>query len=465
MAERIGRYELIKHLATGGMAELYLARATGPEGFNKVIALKRILPQLADQSDFVTMFLDEARLAATLEHQHIAQIHDFGRDGGTYYYTMEYLRGCDLRTVIGRLQSDHAAIDLSATLAIGIAAATGLHYAHEHRDFSGRHLGLVHRDVSPSNIMITYDGSVKLLDFGVAKAAGKRSITVVGSIKGKVAYMSPEQVSAAPVDRRSDIYSLGVVLYELSTGRRLFQATNELDLITRIQRGDVPDPRMVVTSYPDALATILSRAMAIDPSQRYQTALELAFALEELATRERHATSSRSLAGWLRTVVGSPEPLVVDPTEPESAVTESTAVTLPASPKAAGAATKTATPPVRVERKRGAHRLIGIAIGMLAVAAVATAIVIAQREPEVAPTVASPPTAAPQPMVSEPPSETIPPVVEEIPAPVAVKPTRPARATRTSPKKTSPKKVERDPLPPKQDVWTRDSPILPELGR
>lgn len=321
--QRFGGHEIIDHLATGGMAELYVARASGPGGFDKLVVLKRVLPQLADQDDFVKMFLDEARLAATLQHQNIAQIHEFGSDDGTYFYTMEYLRGCDLAKVIRALARGEAAIDLAATVTIGIGAATGLHHAHEQRDLSGRHLGIVHRDVSPSNIIVSYDGGVKLVDFGIAKASGQRTITADGSIKGKVPYMAPEQCNAERADRRSDVYSLGVVLFELSTGQRLFYGESELHTIRRILLADVPNPATLVPGYPPTLARVIARAMALDPRRRYQTALELAMALEELAVVEDYTTSALTLASWARKNFGEPEVLVLPdaapgPSEPES---------------------------------------------------------------------------------------------------------------------------------------------------
>src|SRR5262249_34644840 len=196
---------------------------------------------------------------------------------------MEYLRGHDLSKVLRKLRAREAELDFSATITIGIAAATGLHYAHEQADSSGRHLGLVHRDVSPANIIVTYNGGVKLVDFGIAKAAGQRAITAVGSMKGKVPYMAPEQCEGAEVDRRTDVYALGVVLFELSTGRRLFQGESELHTIRQIVSGTVPDPTTLVPGYPPGLARILSRAIAVDPSRRMQSALELALALDELA--------------------------------------------------------------------------------------------------------------------------------------------------------------------------------------
>ncbi len=212
-----GKYEVLRKLAIGGMAEIYLARVRGHAGFEKLVVLKRILPHIAEDPAFVKMFLDEARLAATLQHPNIADVYDVGSEGKFYFFTMEYIHGADARTV--RLQAHRKSqpIPLMNALAIVHGTASALAYAHDKRGPDGP-LGLVHRDVSSSNILVSFDGAVKLVDFGIARATSRESKTRTGTLKGKIPYMSPEQCQNQPLDRRSDLFSLGVVLYELTVG-------------------------------------------------------------------------------------------------------------------------------------------------------------------------------------------------------------------------------------------------------
>ena len=219
---RIGKYEVVHRIATGGMAEIFLVRAVGIYGFEKYVVLKRILPQHAASEEFVKMFLKEARVAASLDHANIAQVHDIGEAGGSTFFTMEYLHGEDLRHIVRYLDSRALRLPLEHALSIVIGAAAGLHFAHEKKGPDGRSLGIVHRDVSPANIVVTYDGGVKLVDFGIAKLATDPELSQRYALKGKLAYMSPEQLHNLPVDRRSDVFSLGIVLYEITTHARLF---------------------------------------------------------------------------------------------------------------------------------------------------------------------------------------------------------------------------------------------------
>jgi serine/threonine protein kinase len=218
------RYELLGPLATGGMAEVLLARSLGPRGFERLLAVKRILPERAKDPEFVRMFLDEARNAAMLAHHRIVHVFDIELRDGVLFYAMEYLHGQTLAAVVARAQR----LPLDASIAIGIAVAEGLHHAHE------RPSPIVHRDVAPSNVMITYEGSIKLIDFGIAKAASNLSNTVFGTFKGRLGYASPEQCRCEPVDRRTDVYSLGVMLYELTTGRPAIEvADSEHEIVER----------------------------------------------------------------------------------------------------------------------------------------------------------------------------------------------------------------------------------------
>ncbi|MGE0867897.1 MAG: serine/threonine protein kinase [Kofleriaceae bacterium] len=299
----LGKYQLISRLAIGGMAEIFVARATGIEGFEKLVVLKRILPQLAGDSHFIRMFLREARLAATLHHQNIAQVYDIGRVGGTYFFTMEYIHGVDLRHLL-RASEPHGAAPLAETLSIIVGAAAGLHHAHDKRDGNGEPLGLVHRDVSPSNVLVGYDGSVKVVDFGIAQATALRGETRPGTIKGKVSYMSPEQCQGRPLDRRSDIFALGIILYELSTGQYLFKGDGELQVMRKIVDEEIPPPSSRHPGYPPELERVVMRALRRDPDERYETAQDLQLDLEELAAERRLKLSSIGLARHLERILG-----------------------------------------------------------------------------------------------------------------------------------------------------------------
>ncbi len=216
--EQFGKYLLVGDLATGGMAQIFLAVHQGLEGFNRVVALKRVLPELTDKSELVQMFLDEARLAARLEHPNIVRTYEFGAEANLYYLVMEYLAGEDLNAVLGCALRSHQPLSISFIVKVVSRICAGLHFAHELSDSMGRPLGLVHRDVTPSNIVVTYFGEVKLIDFGVAKAASNVVQTRAGMLKGKISYMSPEQLRARGIDRRSDVFSTGIVLWEMLTG-------------------------------------------------------------------------------------------------------------------------------------------------------------------------------------------------------------------------------------------------------
>jgi serine/threonine-protein kinase len=253
----------------------------GPGGFQKWVAIKRIHRHLAEDERFVRMFLDEARVAARISHPNVAQVFELGSDGNSYWIAMEYLHGEPLRELV-RVYRSGTARTMHPHLAAKVVseAAEGLHAAHELRDARGSRLGLVHRDVSPHNIFLTYDGAVKVVDFGIAKAAGRLASTRAGTLKGKLAYMSPEQVRGEVVDRRTDVFALGIVLWELVTGRRLFQGKSEVDTVARVQSCRVPHPSRIVSGFPVELESILGRALARDRGHRFRTARELSRALQ-----------------------------------------------------------------------------------------------------------------------------------------------------------------------------------------
>ena len=237
---------MISHLATGGMAQIYLARQTGLGSFERHVVLKTILRERASDQRFVTMFLDEAKLAATLNHQNVAQVYEVDQADGAYFMAMEYVHGENARAILETTLRRGWTIPLELAVMIISGAAAGLHHAHERRGKNGQPLNIVHRDVSPANIMVGYDGSVKVLDFGIAKAEERATKTVGGTIKGKYGYMSPEQCKGKPIDRRSDIFALGIVLYELTTLRRAFKGNDDFETMKRIVAGDVVLPSVAV---------------------------------------------------------------------------------------------------------------------------------------------------------------------------------------------------------------------------
>ena len=309
---RLGKYELLMPLAAGGMARIYIGRSTGIGSFERHVVLKLITPERANDQTAVQMFLDEARLAASLNHQNVAQVFEVGEDLGIHYLAMEYVHGQDLRALLAKAGSQGTRVPLELALTIVAGAASGLNHAHERRAPDGTPLGIVHRDVSPSNLMIGYDGAVKLLDFGIAKATQRSVETQSGIIKGKFAYMAPEQCRGRDVDKRSDVFSLGIILYEVTTQHRCFRADSDFDTMHRIVTGDVVRPTRLVQGYPQALEAIVMKALAIDASQRYQSATFLLEAIESFAVASRMSLSTMALGRFMRDMFGEhPEPWLV----------------------------------------------------------------------------------------------------------------------------------------------------------
>jgi len=307
----LGPYELLQRIATGGMAEVYLARRAGPFGFQKFVAVKRILPQLTSDPDFVSMFIDEARVCARLGHPNIVQVFDFGEHDGELYMAMEYVDGTTGARLVRAAASRADEIPLDVSLHIGLSILRGLGYAHAARDDEGAPLGLVHRDVSPGNVLIDRSGAVKLTDFGIARAAEFDRRTEAGQLKGKLGYMSPEQVTGRELDARSDLFTAAIVLAELVTLRPLFSGGSEIDVLMRIRDADLSQLDRSASRVPDDIRGVLFKALARDRTQRYGSAQELAEALEDIVRRRRLQVGPAKLAAWLdrlRLVGGEPPP-------------------------------------------------------------------------------------------------------------------------------------------------------------
>ncbi len=354
----------------GGMAEVYLARHRGAAGFQKLVVIKRVLPHLAVDTDFVEMFLKEARLAAALDHPNIAQVTDFGHDGSDYYMVLEWVQGHDLRAVIKAAVAQRGALPLDMALGITCDVATALHYAHEQHDGHGRPLGIVHRDVSPSNVLLASTGAVKVIDFGIARAVGVSRTTRAGVVKGKAGYMSPEQCRDDALDRRTDVFGLGILLYEMTTGYRLFHASNDFAAMNKITEGRYVVPTEAVEDYPAALETIVLRCLALDPADRYPTGDALRADLEAFALERRLSLSATSRASHIERWLGPPTapPLPASVTEvaatPSSLPPASPSITAPGHSAPSQLPTRTlATRPAR----RSNLMLVALTAGVTAV--------------------------------------------------------------------------------------------------
>ncbi len=297
--ETFGRYRIEKWLASGGMGDLFVAVENGPAGFERRVVIKRILPHLARNETFVQRFLDEARIVAQLQHGNIVPVFETGVERGEYYIAMEYLPGWDLKTILDASRERGEPIPIPIALMIGVEVARGLAYAHRKEDDSGRPLGIIHRDVSPSNILVGRDGVVKITDFGIAKAAGKLFESVTGMLQGKFPYMSPEQAAGLELDRRSDVFSLGVVLWEALTGRCLFDGDSDTAVLRQIQTLDPPPPSLSRPEVPEALDEVILKALRRDRRERYQVAEELEQALNGILVSRYTGVGPSSLVSYL----------------------------------------------------------------------------------------------------------------------------------------------------------------------
>jgi serine/threonine protein kinase len=296
LPEHFDRYTVLRHLATGGMAEVYLARQAGMRGFEKLVVIKRMRPELVCEEGAVESFLDEARLLAMLEHPAIVAVHEVGCVAGSYFFVMEHVDGVDLRQLLAACAARNEVLSIEDALHIAIDACAALHYAHDKHGPDGEPLGIVHRDLSPSNVLISHDGAVKVCDFGIAKVAGRGQETERGMVKGKFSYMSPEQCTSGPLDRRSDVFALGILLYEMTTGIHLFQGASAYEVMCSIVDEPVLPPSAYVRDYPIELERIVMRALDRNRAARYPSARALQTALEDFARDQKLALSSTRLA-------------------------------------------------------------------------------------------------------------------------------------------------------------------------
>jgi TonB family protein len=340
---KFGQYVLIEKIATGGMAEVWKARMRGVEGFQKTVAIKKILPHLSDNQDFIEMFVDEAKLAAQLNHNNIIHIYDLGKIQSSYYIAMEYIDGFDLKAILRRGQERDHSMTVELALFIASKLASALDYAHRKKDFEEKEMGLVHRDVSPQNVLVSQEGDIKLCDFGIAKAASKASHTQAGALKGKLQYMSPEQAWGRHIDRRSDIFALATVLFEMLTNRKLFTGDNELSILEQVREARVQAPSLHNDEVTPEIDKIVIKALQKDPANRYQTAGEMARDLDAVLYSFRPTPTSADLAIYMHRL-SSPEPAFeespgsVEPPPPPPSIIAPIPVPVPAAKPVAPAA-------------------------------------------------------------------------------------------------------------------------------
>ncbi|MBP6830065.1 MAG: serine/threonine protein kinase [Deltaproteobacteria bacterium] len=492
LPRRFGRYTLLRRLASGGMAELYLALHRSLANFERLVVIKRILPELGRDQSFITMLLQEARIAATFSHPNIVTTFDVGQAEGEYFIAMEHIHGEDLRSIVRAMRPKNVKeFPLEHALAIGVGAAAGLAYAHEQKDLHGVPLAVVHRDISPQNILVTFTGDVKVVDFGIAKArlshdaeattggdtgftsgvvaTGPLPDTGAGKVKGKLPYMSPEQARGEALDARSDIFSLGIILFELCTGRRLFRGSNDAETLQMILDGKYPDPSSVSKRVSPGLGAVISKALAFDRNDRYSTARELQSDLVRVVHAEHIALSSVAFGEWMQMLFaerlssqqealaqGKQLADVLAADEPDPGDTSSRSMPSGSSERAV-ASIPAPAPPV------GHSRLTAALLAVIALLLLVVVAVVVMRAPAPAPVAPAPPppavTATPQPPLAPAPAPSVvvpeaqppaaPPVAAEPPPPVEapanVRAHRSHRTTTTTATTTAPAAVDNTP--------------------
>jgi serine/threonine-protein kinase len=299
------RYRVLHRIAAGGMAEVFRAESAGVEGFKKTVAIKRVLPHLAEKKQFIGMFLDEARLSAHLSHSNCVQVFDIGVGDNTYFIVMEYVDGADLKALIEHQRKLNKPFPLQEACLICLKICEGLAYAHEARDSKGRPLHIVHRDMSPPNVLITRHGEVKIVDFGLAKANSQLEKSEPGIIKGKFGYLSPEAAFGQSVDHRTDVFAVGIILWEMLAGRRLFLGDTDLETVRQVQAARIPPVSQFNPFCNPDVEAVLAKVLARDPEQRYQSARDLGRDLSELMYRFNRAASSFDIADMLAPIVAA----------------------------------------------------------------------------------------------------------------------------------------------------------------
>src|SRR5262249_23288318 len=287
------------------MAEVFKAKSYGVEGFEKIIAIKRILPTMGEDRDFIKMFIDEAKIAGQLAHANICQIFELGRIDGSHFIAMEYIWGKDLLQIQNRLRKLKQPMPIAMACFTIAKVLEGLDYAHRKRDPLGRPLEIVHRDCSPQNVLVSYEGEVKVIDFGIAKATSRNSRTMAGVLKGKFGYMSPEQVRGLPLDRRSDIFAIGTMLYECLTGERLFQGETDFSTLEKVRNVDIQRPRSINPQIPEVVENVILKALAKDVDDRYQWCGEMLADIQQFLMGQDVVFTAKSLSSWLKEVFSS----------------------------------------------------------------------------------------------------------------------------------------------------------------
>jgi len=301
-SQKTNEYQLLSKIASGGMAEVWKARLVGEKGFEKIVAIKKILPHLSDNQEFITMFVDEAKVAANLTHPNIAQIYELGQMDNSFFIAMEYVSGHNLRTILSLCNELNLQLPVEIAVFLAMKLCSALFYAHTKKDYGNRELHIVHRDISPQNILLSNEGEVKLVDFGIAKASIKASHTVAGSLKGKLLYMSPEQAEGKAIDQRSDIFSLGNVLYECLTGRKLIAGDSELSILKNVREARFERPSAYNPRIPAKLEGIVLKALALSVNDRYGTAKEFEKDLKEFVQQAKYHTNESDVADYIRSL-------------------------------------------------------------------------------------------------------------------------------------------------------------------
>lgn len=307
MSQQQQRYRVIEKIAAGGMAEVYRAESAGLEGFKKIVAIKRVLPHLSEKKKFIGMFLDEARVSAQLSHSNCVQVFDIGVGDNTYFIVMEYVDGADLKSVIEHQKRKGEAVPIEAALLICIKLCEGLDYAHRCIDEEGNPLGIVHRDMSPPNVLITRHGEVKIVDFGLAKANSQLERSEPGIIKGKFSYLSPEAAQGYEIDHRTDIFAVGIILWEMLANRRLFLGDTDLDTVRQVQRAEVPSIRQYNPHVNPQLEAVIAKSLAREADERYQSAQDFANDLTMLLFHSGQPVSAFDIAFLVRQAVDARE--------------------------------------------------------------------------------------------------------------------------------------------------------------